>query len=31
MLGLNAVDGADTLTVAYSDIAQNSVKNDIDK
>lgn len=28
MLGLNAVDGADTLTVAYSDIAQNSVKKD---
>jgi len=31
MLGLNPVDGADVLTVAYSDIAQNSVKNDIDK
>ena len=31
MLGLNPVDGADTLTVAYSDIAQNSVKNDTDK
>ena len=28
MLGLNAVDGADTLTVAYSDIKQNSVQND---
>ena len=31
MLGLNAVDGADTLTVAYSDIKQNSVQNDSDK
>ena len=28
MLGLNTVDGADVLTVAYSDIAQNSVKKD---
>jgi len=28
MLGLNAVDGADTLTVAYSDITQNSVKKE---
>ena len=28
MLGLNAVEGADVLTVAYSDIQQNSVKND---
>jgi hypothetical protein len=28
MLGLNPVDGADVLTVAYSDIAQNSVKKD---
>jgi hypothetical protein len=31
MLGLNSVDGADTLTVAYSDIKQNSVQNDSDK
>ena len=28
MLGLNAVDGADVLTVAYSDITQNSVKKE---
>lgn len=31
MLGLNAVDGADSLSVAYSDIKQNTIENDSDK
>jgi len=31
MLGLNAVDGADTLSVSYSDINQNTIKSDADK
>lgn len=31
MLGLNAVDGADSLSVAYSDINQNTIKTDADK
>ncbi len=31
MLGLNVKDGADNLSVSYSDINQNTIKNDADK
>ena len=31
MLGLNAVEGADTLSVAYSDVKQNSITTGTDK
>ena len=31
MLGLNVKDGADSLSVAYSDIKQNTIKSDSDK
>ena len=31
MLGLNRIDGADSLSVAFSDINQNTIKSDTDK
>lgn len=31
MLGLNTKDGADNLSVSYSDVNQNTIKSDSDK
>ena len=31
MLGLNIKDGADNLSVSYSDVNQNTIKSDTDK